>query len=413
MVSRHCKAMQAMANELCLPLPKYPGARGSKSCSRKVVVITGTTGTLGSCLLADLISDDSVSRVYALNRANKKQSLEARQRKAFQEKGLDEKLLDSGKVKMLVVDLLLEKDHFGLSSEDFQEMKSVTHIVHNAWPLDLTARLPSFKDNMASLRNLLDFAIISGANFIFMSSVAVFINADLGAPLLERPTPAWYAEGLDYAESKWVAEQIVLNAYEIGLGAQIIRLGQLCGLRANNLWDQRDWPLAIIQSAKWLRCIPSEDRVVTWMHPESASRAIIESLNADLEDRSPILHIRHPSPIPWSTLANRISSQLRVETVTFEEWFARLHKFESEEGEGSGEPFYARRLLKVYEFLRKGWDAQAYPQNREAIGSPLMDIGQALKVCPSLREKTIPRLGEEDAKAWLINLSKRPICARL
>ncbi|KAL0566597.1 hypothetical protein V5O48_015415 [Marasmius crinis-equi] len=412
MVSRPCQAMQAMANELCLSLPKSPGARstGNKPSSRKVVVITGTTGTLGSFLLADLISDDSVSRVYALNRANKKLSLAARQRKAFQEKGLDEKLLDSGKVKMLVVDLLLEKDHFGMSFEDFQEMKkSVTHIVHNAWPVYLTAPLSSFKATMASLRNLLDFAVISGANFIFISTVSVFINVDLGTPLLERPTPAWYAEGLGYAESKWVAEQIVLSAYEIGLGAQIIRLGQLCGPRANGLWSEREWPLAIVQSAKWLGCIPSEDRVVTWMHPESASRAIKESLNADPNDRSPILHIRHPSPISWSILANQISSQLRVETVTLEEWFTRLQNFEGEDSKA----FYARRLLIVYQLLRKGWDGRAYPQNREAIGLPLMDMGQALKVCPSLREKTIPRLGEEDARGWLKNLSEKPISARL
>jgi hypothetical protein len=71
-----------------------------------VVVVTGTTGSLGSSLLAALISSPAVSVVYALNRPSSNgEALPARQRRSFVERGLDEGTLDSDKLSLLEADL--------------------------------------------------------------------------------------------------------------------------------------------------------------------------------------------------------------------------------------------------------------------------------------------------------------------
>ncbi|KAL0564029.1 hypothetical protein V5O48_018027 [Marasmius crinis-equi] len=255
----HCQTMKAMADKYSLNLPSSVGS--IKSTSDKVVILTGSTGVFGSMLLADLILDSTVTRIYALNRAHKKHSLDTRQRAAFREKGLDPNLLDSEKVKLLVADLL-KSDDFGLPSKDFHEMKAlVTHVVHNAWPVVLTSPLSSFEASLVGMQNLLGLCMTSGALLSFIGTGFAFFNADPGEKFLERSIPAHFALGSGYAESKWIAEQMTTKAREIGLRTHIIRVGQLCGLKANGAWGKQEWFPAIIQGSELLGCIPITDGV--------------------------------------------------------------------------------------------------------------------------------------------------------
>ncbi|KAL0580015.1 hypothetical protein V5O48_002018 [Marasmius crinis-equi] len=403
---RRRREMQTMVEDFSLNLPKFVSI--PKATPYKVVVLTGTTGKLGSMLLADLISDQSVSTVYALNRDHK-HPLTMRQREAFREKGIDEKLLNSDKLRLLVGDVL--KSDFDLPSEVFREMKdSVTHIIHNAWPTALNPPLSFFKPSMEGLRNLLDFAMSSGAMFTFISSAIVFNNADMGEKFLEQPIPAHYALGYGYSESKWVGEQIVLNARANGLPTQSIRVGHLCGFKTNGSWSKWEWPTAMINSAKWLRCIPTFDRTCSWMYTEWASRAIVDSLDGG--GKFPVLHLNHPNPVPWSIIANEVSSALGAETVTFSEWFARLQKYKASHGrDRSGNLYIALRLLPFLETFVE--TTEAFGDHREAFGLAAMNMENTLKVCPSLSNPLKPGLGKRDARQWLVNLEERQVEARL
>ena len=87
-------------------------ARGeTKDEALHTVVVTGTTGRLGSHLLAQLLARSDVAHVYALNRPapGAAESLEARSRAAFRLWGLDEGLLSNGKVSLLTSDLARRK----------------------------------------------------------------------------------------------------------------------------------------------------------------------------------------------------------------------------------------------------------------------------------------------------------------
>jgi hypothetical protein len=69
-----------------------------------VVVLTGSTGRLGCHLLAQLLANDSVRKVYALNRESSKSNDTAgveRQKKAFEQWGLDSELLSSAKLRLV------------------------------------------------------------------------------------------------------------------------------------------------------------------------------------------------------------------------------------------------------------------------------------------------------------------------
>jgi len=91
---------------------------GSNESAGDVVIVTGTTGALGSYLLAELIRNSGVSVVYALNRAgrNGTTTLAERQKQSLLERGLEaDIILASEKLVLLEVNLALP--HFGLAED--------------------------------------------------------------------------------------------------------------------------------------------------------------------------------------------------------------------------------------------------------------------------------------------------------
>ncbi len=101
-------------------------ANGHANGTAEIVLVTGTTGRLGSHLLAQLLQRPDVVRVYALNRESSGSvaALEKRSREAFKQWGLDESLLSGGKVSFHAVDLA--KPNFALSEELYHEVSSFT-----------------------------------------------------------------------------------------------------------------------------------------------------------------------------------------------------------------------------------------------------------------------------------------------
>lgn len=122
--------------------PRYSSSSSSGS---KVVLLTGTTGGLGSNTLATLMDDPSVNKVYALNRPGKL-SLRDRQRAMFEERGLGSKVgeLEGGKVVLLESDT--SSPGLGLDVNVFEDVScllprySVENTKRFFWPLRLSAR---------------------------------------------------------------------------------------------------------------------------------------------------------------------------------------------------------------------------------------------------------------------------------
>jgi hypothetical protein len=90
-----------------------------------IVLLTGTTGSLGSFLLDSLLRDDRVLKVYAYNRPGKKSPKE-RQMAAFTDRGLDITLLNSPK--LVFVDGVLHQENLGVSTDLYDEVS--LHLVH-------------------------------------------------------------------------------------------------------------------------------------------------------------------------------------------------------------------------------------------------------------------------------------------
>lgn len=113
--------MKQLLGKYTNAFPVHIPALGSNDQAQvsDVVLLTGSTGRVGCHLLAQLISNGSVTKVYALNRKGRS-DVKRRQREAFRMWGLDVELADFAKVMFLEGDL--SKADLGLGEQIYGEV---------------------------------------------------------------------------------------------------------------------------------------------------------------------------------------------------------------------------------------------------------------------------------------------------
>ena len=96
-----------------------------------VVLLTGSTGGLGSYMLRELLRDERVERVYAYNRPSRgADKIEERQENAFRDKGFEVELLESHKLVYLQGDSALPQ--LGLSDDIYEQVRFHLSFLGNA-----------------------------------------------------------------------------------------------------------------------------------------------------------------------------------------------------------------------------------------------------------------------------------------
>ncbi|KAF8215633.1 hypothetical protein K438DRAFT_1799007 [Mycena galopus ATCC 62051] len=293
--------------------------------SGTVILLTGSTGGLGSHLLETLLSLSSIQRVYAFNRGSRI-PISERQKEAFVDRALDATLLSSEKLVYLEGDT--SKADLGLPPDVWTTLRdTVTVIIHNAWTLDFNKMLSSFEPHVKGTRNLIDLARQSpkesGVRFLFTSSIGSAIGWDqkLGPFPEELQLDANVAVGNGYGESKYVSERILAAS---GLDATSFRIGQLCGSTTNGAWATSDWVPVMVKSSIALGNFPSDPSgAVAWLPPAAVSHTIID---AALITESPpfAVNLVHPRSVPWDFVISAMASKTHLPLIPFADWVQQL-----------------------------------------------------------------------------------------
>ncbi|KAF7360648.1 General substrate transporter [Mycena venus] len=366
----------------------------------QIVLLTGSTGNLGSQILASLLQDDRVVRVYALNRPSASgfttegSSFVQRHTAAFLNRGLDIKLLNSPKLHF--VQGQTEKQNLGLSIRN-----SVTLIVHNAWKLDFNLSLASFENHILGTRHLVDLGLSSprSPKFLFTSSIASAISWNSA----QGPCPEEILNDVDingattgYGQSKFVAEQILARS---GLRAFSLRIGQICGSVPTGAWATSDWVPILVKTSLFLGCFPLADGLVSWMDFESVTNAIMDVAFATTT-KSTMYNLVHPRPVAWNfiikalrnaILKRKCSAELRL--VPFSDWFAEL---ETTAGQAKAKDIPGIKLIDFFRYLAK---ASATSSTDSEFGG--IDFStKKMQAVSSTVQNTQP-IGVEHVEAWL------------
>lgn len=358
------------------PSPLYSLPHDSRGEHGVHVLLTGSTGSLGSYILSSLIASPLISSITCLNR-----SLNARERqaKSAASKGLPSSH-SSRKVTFLTFDI--SGPRLGLSESQYGELTSkVTHIVHNAWPVDFNQPLSYFEPHVAGCQHLamLAKATRHHARLIFLSSVGAannWLSTPASTPTstcLSSPksdttitpksdtntlpvpegalTDLGTAEPLGYGRSKLVSERILDQlSHQISVPITICRIGQIAGPVShgeNGAWNRAEWLPSLVSSSAVLGMLPEGlggmdgcDWIPVDLLAEIMKELILDdhSREKGREEREVFrdcnkwqvryLHLVNPRSTPWSTLAPVIKACLGPNTrlVSLTEWIEALKR---------------------------------------------------------------------------------------
>ncbi|KZO93862.1 acetyl-CoA synthetase-like protein [Calocera viscosa TUFC12733] len=412
------KQMQTMAAKYTQDFPGRMPLDGV-ACG-EVVLLTGSTGTLGSYLLQQLLLDERVDRVYAVNRCSLTDVLLDRQRAAFLDRGVDVRLLGSPKLHLVEADLTAR--NLGLDDALSQEIcQHLTTIIHTAWRLDFNLALSSFESNVRSSRALVDLALRSQkarpAQLIFTSSIGTVMKWTKPRPVPEKPlADPMIATANGYAESKWVTEQVLIAAaQECGLRATIWRVGQLAGSRQNGAWNTTNWLPLLVKSGESLKILPKLSGCISWLPTDEAAQSIIDVMHYTATkpgNECQYLNLVHPDPIAWDQVLGIVAQKMDCKLVPFSKWVNRLEEAAEDPTEVEGNP--AIKLLDFYRSAavasatRERQDSASY-KPKEAMGLPDLETGKA-EEC-SLVLKDMKCLGAEDVEKWMEYWTKQGLFA--
>ena len=354
------------------PVPSHPPAGGH------VVLLTGSTGSLGSYMLDALQKDQSVSKVYCLNRGPNSAERQAQSQH-------DRGLAAASPEKIAYLDANLSEPALGLAQDEYKKLLGeVTNVVHNAWQVDWNLPLDAFYGHIQAVKRLVDFSVHSqsGAPIFFVSSVGAVVG--LSGPVEERIYAEWTApEEMGYAQSKFVAERLLdTAARQSGVPVAVCRVGQVAGpTTQSGSWPQQEWlPSLVFSSAHLGKLSSSLGRMdsVDWVPVDILSQAIVELAKAPLPGGSgdagaTVYHAANPNRTSWSSLLPSIQKALgsAAEVVSLPDWVASLRESSSESEDLAKNP--ATKITEFYEALGKGQE-----------NPPSLEIKNTLAASPTL-----------------------------
>ncbi|KAL4254134.1 Adenylate-forming Reductase [Pleurotus pulmonarius] len=310
----------------------------------KVVLVTGTTGGLGANVLHQLLQDQLVQHIYTLNRCRPGEFLREKQVQALRDNGLDPEIAKSPKITALCGDL--RNPTLGLDDGVLNELRrTVTHIVHLAWPVDWKLKLGSFEGMLFGVVNLINLALSSELStcprFLFASSIGVFNSVKDGDVIPEELLgDIDVSLGRGYSEAKAISEGLLrIAAGSSSLRPVILRIGQVAG-SVNGAWKTTEWFPSLVKTSVTLGALPSTPNFASWLPAELAGKAIGDLLDAS----APVINLVHPKPTPISDVMHIIASDLRLPLIPYDEWLLRL-----ETSQHSADEQPAVKMLDFYQ----------------------------------------------------------------
>ena len=257
-----------------VPLSSH-GSDHSYTTDSFCVLVTGATGGLGSHVVAHLSSLSNIQTIICLNRKSQKDPT-LRQREAFDSKGVP--LNPESLSKIRVLDTDTAKARLGLPDSDYDDLlHRVTHVVHNAWPMNVTRPIKAFESQFKTMANLIELACeISSirskgfrVGFQFISSLATVGCYTLWSGQTRVPEEPVTAQSLfpsGYAEAKLVCERMLdetLHKYPDRFRPMVVRIGQIAGSQISGYWNPAENIPFLIKSSQTLRKLPDLEGVRT------------------------------------------------------------------------------------------------------------------------------------------------------
>ncbi|ORY88492.1 acetyl-CoA synthetase-like protein [Leucosporidium creatinivorum] len=374
--------MTAMVSKYGALIPTRTKPSGPPSLA--TVVLTGATGSLGVQLLAQLLADSSVKKIYALVRAKDDADAASRVGASLKERVLSG--IEDPRVVPLAADLA--KEQLGLTSSRYDEIvSSATVVLHNAWAVNFNLGLASFEPHVKGAMNLINLCFASpyGAAYYFASSVSAVAAwrgpGDVPEAVTEHPS---YAQGMGYARSKWVTEALCKIVSETTpVRAVVLRIGQMVGSTVNGRWNESEAISLQLRTGDVLGALPDLKETPSWLPVNFAAKTILDLAVAPAPSQptSQAWHVLQPKLVPFSSVLDSLAAcGIKFDRVSPSEWVERLRT-------GPQDPT-VNPTIKLLEFFESKYGA-AVTSSNTAPKRYQLSTEKTLEASKSLREAPV------------------------
>lgn len=352
------EVLQDLVDKYSADLTKRSDNRQPAKSTGKTVLLTGSTGSLGSYFLHWLIHDPHVAKIICLNRSA--DGGRAKQLEASKERGLSTAF---DKIAFFHADL--SRPNLALKADDLVELqKSVDCIIHNAWPVNFNIAVQSFQGHILGVRHLIDIAQKAAvkASITFISSIGTVDKWSTQSTIPEANLTDLSLAAMGYGQSKQVSSIVLDTAAKLaGVPAAVVRLGQVAGpTTQQGSWNSHEWLPTIIESSVQLGSLPSSlgSMEVDWVPVDQAARIILDMSDyttkaTDFSSGAKFFNLVNPRTSAWSTIAPAVVSFYeqrgkRLHLVSLDEWIKAV------ENAPSSSNISAIKLLDMYKALAAG-----------------------------------------------------------
>ena len=258
------------------------------------VLLTGSTGFLGSRLAADLLAQSSADLLCLVRPGSA--TPRTRLRAALGQWGVD---FDAAASRVDVIEGDLARPHFGLNKSAFAALAGRTDsILHAGASVNWVGSYSALrKANVSGTRELIRLACLAAAPFHFVSTISACYSTAGPREADEAFEGLEYLSGvhLGYAQTKIVAEELVREASRRGLTATIYRPSLISGDSSRGIFNRDDLLSLMIKGSVEMGAAPDLDWMLDCQPVDVVSRQILELSSQP----GGLFHLVHDRPRHW------------------------------------------------------------------------------------------------------------------
>lgn len=290
------------------------------------VLLTGATGFVGAFLLAELLKKTEAT-IFCLVRAASEAEGQERIRDAMAEYGIWE---PAHRDRIVPVLGTLSQPRLGLSRPQWQHLAAMTGgIYHCGAEVNFLQKYHALKPaNVLGTEEILRLACEGTVKPVhFVSTIYVYSRFSYppGTEFMEDMEPIHdlnYTFG--YTQSKWVSEQMVIEAGRRGLPVFIYRLGRVAGHSTTGACQTYDFVWQVTKVGIEMAAAPIMDMTLDVTPVDYVAAALIH-LSRQPEMRGKAFHLLSPKQITEPEFVSWLERYgYHGERTTFAEWCERV-----------------------------------------------------------------------------------------
>ena len=350
------------------------------------VFLTGGTGFLGAYILHHLLESDSNLEVACLVRAKSEKA------------GLDRLVTNLEKYALWNPNLAerihavpgdVASEKFGLDDSVYRQLaQDVDLVLHNAAGVNFLHTYEQLKEiNVGGAQNAMQFALAQKLKpYHHVSTLFVFSILDhlelSTVSETDKPRRHEFIYG-GYLQSKWVADNLVQRAREMGLPVAIYRPGIVTGDSQTGIHSE-DVISRSLASVVQLECCPADAMRFTFTPVDYVGKAIAKlSLRDDTIGGN--YHLVNEQFINWPMLIPWLEDMgYAIESLDYSDWLERLRERSVE----SADTMLSGLLPLIPEVQLSGQSIELPPPSFDCQNS-LAKLAEEQIACPGITEELL------------------------